>query len=83
VIGQGALAGFAGATGTEWSLFCPGMGMAMDSCVADMLLFARAPDDAVREGEAGVRTEAASGTEDGTAGAASLLTVGVGVAGGV
>jgi hypothetical protein len=57
------LAGLAGVSGAEWSLFCPGKGMALDSCVGVMVLLDRAAAGSVWAAGAGGKTLSALGTE--------------------
>lgn len=64
----GALARFAGAIGAEWSLFCPGIGIAVDSCAALIEPFDRAGAGSTLAAVAGDNTEAAEGTEVSAAG---------------
>jgi len=60
---QGPLAGLEGATGAEWSLFCPGMGIALDSWALLSELLDRPAAGAGWVPVAGVNTEAAAGTD--------------------
>lgn len=59
----GPLARLAGVTGAEWSLFCPGMGIAADSCALLIALLDRPTAGSVVETVAVDGTEAALGTE--------------------
>lgn len=59
----GLLAGLAGVSGAEWSLFCPGSGIAPDSCVRVIVLLDRPAAGSALAAVAGVSTAPASGTD--------------------
>ena len=83
---HGLLARLAGLTGAEWSLFCPGMGIALDSSVRVIRVLVRpAVGSGLGVSFPGAKTESAAGTEGvamaGCVPAASTLTgstVGIG-----
>lgn len=64
----GALARFAAAIGAEWSLFCPGIGMAVDSCAALIEVFDRSGVGSTLAASAGANTAPADGTDVSVAG---------------
>jgi hypothetical protein len=57
------LAGLAGDSGAEWSLFCPGSGILLDSCSRVMLLLVRPAGASALVAVAGVTTASAAGTD--------------------
>lgn len=59
----GALARLAGLTGAEWSLFCPGIGIALDSSPRVIVLFVRPAVGSAGGAARGVTTEPAAGTD--------------------
>ena len=59
----GELAPLSAASGAEWSLFCPAIGMAVDCCARVSLSLVRAALAAGSAAVAGVSTAAADGTE--------------------
>ena len=62
-ITYGLLAPFVAANGAEWSLFCPAIGMALDSCARVIELLVRpAAASALGVSLAGPTTESAEGT---------------------
>ncbi len=86
----GALAGLAGPSAAEWSLFCPGIGIAADSCAGLIALFDRPAVDAAWLAMAGENTESAAGTDVSGAGpdttpasAGAAWTIGAGGVAGV
>src|SRR5688572_17019420 len=59
----GALARFSDFSGAEWSLFCPGSGIALDSCAGVIALLDRpGAASALGASVAGATTESAGGT---------------------